>query len=624
MRWLALPLLLLLSVSAQGETLSWRLIYSSNFNNELKPCGCSKEGNLGGILRRASRLEQLRKETGRLVTVSAGDILGKRDEQGQIKANYMLRGIAELKLDAILPGEQDLQYPMAVLKKRPLPWVLSNGDDTLSFDRYRERQLGGHRLLILGLLDPGMVTANHKTHLLNMGNALNSVLASRHVTEKDIVIVLIHSTEAKALPFTRHPRVDVVVRGHLDKPIAKIPTGRKAMLAAGHRGQRIGIAEFETNTETRLISNRIETLPKTVPDHPRMTYLYKRYDAEVTKWYRAKVASRKTGQTQSPYAGVRTCATCHTVVYKKWSLSHHASALASLTKSGKDNDPECLQCHNTGMDTPGGFVSPQRTPGMSNVQCEACHGAAKRHAEYPLRHKLTSAFGKCTQCHTEENSPAFDAGRYWSRIAHTKESTLARHKQSISRLDGEYDVIDKSKPIVTQGAVTVTEYFNFYCSRCYILNSGWPNIKKQLKKTVIHKEIPIIFGEAQEPWATLAYLAARRAGKAAEFKRAVFHAKFEENADIDNQETLLRLAKALNLEPQVQQVFSKSRTTEDYEFQRGMNLKDARNVIRTPTVFINSNIKVTPANTGDNTNLMVENLLEILFDLQCRQQAVCN
>ncbi len=188
MRWMLFSLLLLISVSVQGEPLSWRLVYSSNFNNELKPCGCSKEGNLGGLLRRASRLQQLRKETGHIVVVSADDILGKHDEQGRIKARYMLQGIAKLKLDAILPGEQDLQHPLAVLQKRSLPWVLSNGDDSLSFDRYRERQMGGRRLLILGLLDPDTVTAKHNTHLSDMNSALRTILVARHVTDQDIVV----------------------------------------------------------------------------------------------------------------------------------------------------------------------------------------------------------------------------------------------------------------------------------------------------------------------------------------------------------------------------------------------------------------------------------------------------
>lgn len=48
------------TISLAKENIDLRLIYSSDFHAEIKPCGCTAEGNLGGILRRASKFSTLK------------------------------------------------------------------------------------------------------------------------------------------------------------------------------------------------------------------------------------------------------------------------------------------------------------------------------------------------------------------------------------------------------------------------------------------------------------------------------------------------------------------------------------------------------------------------------------
>lgn len=107
--------------SSSAITSTWQLVYSSNFNGELKLYGCSIEGNLGGILRRATKLNEIKSHNQDAVLVSAGDVLGPVTEQGVIKASYMHSGIASYQMDAILPGEQDLAYDEKLLLNRKLP-----------------------------------------------------------------------------------------------------------------------------------------------------------------------------------------------------------------------------------------------------------------------------------------------------------------------------------------------------------------------------------------------------------------------------------------------------------------------------------------------------------------------
>ena len=91
-----------------GEKLT--LIYSGNLDGELEPCGCSEEGNLGGIKRRATILSLVRKENPQVITISAGGLLSSDGPGDRLKSEYILKGFAKLNYDAIGVQWRDLVY----------------------------------------------------------------------------------------------------------------------------------------------------------------------------------------------------------------------------------------------------------------------------------------------------------------------------------------------------------------------------------------------------------------------------------------------------------------------------------------------------------------------------------
>ena len=112
------------------------------------------------------------------------------------------------------------------------------------------------------------------------------------------------------------------------------------------------------------------------------------------------------------YLGVHeVCAKCHHVQYISWEKQPHAKAFESL-KPGKrievkraanlnhmkdyTEDGECLKCHTTGYGKPGGFVSLKKTPSMTNVQCESCHGPGSEYVEKVMRRKFSFAHAEVT------------------------------------------------------------------------------------------------------------------------------------------------------------------------------------------------------------------------------------
>src|SRR3569832_2391767 len=74
MRSIILLMLLAVAGHSGGVLAAERvtLIYSGNVDGELEPCGCSPEGDLGGVRRTATLLDHLRAEQTNLFAGSAG------------------------------------------------------------------------------------------------------------------------------------------------------------------------------------------------------------------------------------------------------------------------------------------------------------------------------------------------------------------------------------------------------------------------------------------------------------------------------------------------------------------------------------------------------------------------
>jgi len=115
---------------------------------------------------------------------------------------------------------------------------------------------------------------------------------------------------------------------------------------------------------------------------------------------------------QGSYAGERNCKKCHIKRHKAWRGDKHAVAFDNIEGAYR-SDPECLKCHTTGHDE-GGFVSLEKTPTLTGVQCEQCHGVGSEHipmmsklkkdkvdtSEYPEDLKINPRPATCIKCHT--------------------------------------------------------------------------------------------------------------------------------------------------------------------------------------------------------------------------------
>ncbi len=128
-----------------------------------------------------------------------------------------------------------------------------------------------------------------------------------------------------------------------------------------------------------------------------------------------QVAQPKPGQPK--YVGGEACGDCHGEAVEFWSKTPHAHAWKTLVDRGQQFDYDCIGCHITGFDKPGGS-NLAHNESLRDVQCETCHGPGSIHVAKGGEEKPAAVWRAppddlcATQCHTREHSDTFERTAY--------------------------------------------------------------------------------------------------------------------------------------------------------------------------------------------------------------------
>lgn len=414
------------TVSAAAER--YTLVYSGNVDGELEPCGCTPEGDLGGLRRTATMLDHLRAEQRDLFTLSTGGFLSGFAANGRLTNEFILKGAAVMNYDAVAVQWSDLSFGLSLPTRYPLPWVASNwrGAD---FAKSRLITRGGKKLAFFTWMDPKaapeQAMQGSRAQVEKDAGTLASALTEAR-KEKALTVVATTLSLQEAEQELPLDDIDVLlIRAKYEVYGEPQLRGATLILQPGSRGMRLGRIDLERNTEGKISAwhHEVIDLPSSIPDSPRLEAWYGHYTAKIKEAYAQMVAMRKAQEKgQTPFAGESVCRSCHSAAYEQWNKSRHARAFPSLEDVNKSFDPSCIQCHSVGFKQAGGFIDLELTPQLSNVQCESCHGAAREHAlsagAKRTRNAGMAAQQMCAQCHTEPHSPSFKFDKYWPRIAH--------------------------------------------------------------------------------------------------------------------------------------------------------------------------------------------------------------
>ena len=413
-------------VWAQGNNVE--IVYSGNIDGELEPCGCSIEGDLGGILRQSSSIKKLRQKNKDLIALSAGGLIVSMVPQDKLTAEYILKAYAALEYDAVGLQWPDLAYGDAFALENKINWVSSNrGGEQFSSNRTVRR--GDQKLMFFSWLDPAespqmSMQIEHNGQVENDLAALSKTLKQAQQDGLTVLSTTLTLEQAKTLPLQY---VDIlIVRAAYEVFSQPQQINNTLVLQPGSRGMRLGRLSLSLADDGRIakFEHEVISMPTSVEDDPVLLPWYEEYNNKVKQAYFERVELRKSLETgQSPYVGEQACKSCHQEEHEIWSDTLHSNAFSKLEQVNKSFDPSCIKCHTVGFEKSGGFIDFDATPHLMNVQCESCHGVGRVHVESAgFEETINNGWQPeqiCAQCHTQKHSPSFDFKSYWPRIKHS-------------------------------------------------------------------------------------------------------------------------------------------------------------------------------------------------------------
>ncbi len=424
----------LLMLCFQAAAAEYAIIYTGNLDGELEPCGCSVEGNSGGILRRAQKLDELRAENPDIFAISAGGLIYNGLTEEKLKSEYIFSGYAEIGYDAVAVQWADIRYGNEFATESGIPWVSSNW----LTDEFIDTHVVTHEeqsLAFFGWLAPEdspyrAMQGQHRVvdgSASDLANNLRQARNNGHLTVLSSTYSYEHAKEFFPLEL-----VDILMikAAYEEYPDPQMLDGT-LVLQPGSRGLRLGKLKlsFEAGKGITQWQHEVISLPPAVPNAKRLEAWYQAYNDDVAKAYEASIAARKASLNglKSPFIGEKGCKSCHSQAHKIFKGTRHSKAFSTLERVNKAFDPECITCHSVGFNKPGGFVDVESTKHLKNVQCESCHGAGRAHAESAgqaeLGHHGWLPQEMCAQCHTQPHSPSFNFENYFTEIEHRNDDT---------------------------------------------------------------------------------------------------------------------------------------------------------------------------------------------------------
>jgi nitrate/TMAO reductase-like tetraheme cytochrome c subunit len=394
---------------------------------------------LGGLDKKATYLNDYRKTQKNLIVVDSGDLLNEHETikesfmpSAQLKADLIAQVYKGIGIDAINVGELDLalgvDYLKELQKKYDLPFVSANIVDDknqLLFDPYVIKEVDGLKVGIIGIMGNTSDVAKKMKEIAGSLTVLDPIkTAEARVADLkgkvDYLIVMTHQHIGRNWIIARKIEgVDLVVGGHHKQ---KLKTPYQAndtyIVQTGEKGQYQGMFEVDMAADgTKTVKNELVPMSDKIASDPKVKAMIDKYNQDVAKLY-------TTGTTEKEDTAVpksMECNDCHNEAYEIWTKTDHAKAFQTLINKNMQFNPDCLACHTTRFEEPGGFTVTAQEKELRNVQCDSCHGDSAAHMGDPeVLPEGKAGMETCVKCHTEHRCPDFEKNyaQEWEKIKH--------------------------------------------------------------------------------------------------------------------------------------------------------------------------------------------------------------
>lgn len=456
------------------------IFVSAGLRGYLGPCGCS-ESMRGGIARAAYQVDQARKSGKPVLVVDAGDSLFGRIEiseqavpQEERKARALADAFKLMGLSTRAVGEldeargahfrtslglPDQQEPVRLLEMGSHKLGVAVAPDAERLSRAAKEARARGAAFVLGLLHgeleetqraaqaPGLeadlLVAGHSQgeFTAEESKLVRSAVPAAQVQSKGRSLMRLELTfggpAGSRFELVRGQGDRDLELGALDGRIELLkkqvnePSLKRELMEMRRakleelisRRESLASAPLEVPPGRNVFTVRFVPLESSFPSLPEARELVAAYDRDVGRlnleWaqrHGKDCPPPKEGEAQ--FVGNEPCLGCHEEEFPVWEASKHARAYETLEGQGKQFHLDCVHCHVTGAERPGGVCRVDKVVGRKGVGCESCHGPGSIHCGTPEVDNVATRLEAttCVGCHDRENSPHFDFQSYREKI----------------------------------------------------------------------------------------------------------------------------------------------------------------------------------------------------------------
>ncbi len=295
--------------SASARVVDITIVHTTDLHGHLLPTAdYDGVADVGGFLRVASRIEELRRQDPDLLLVDCGDLFQGSPASYLDGGRVMMDALDVMKYDAWTLGNHEFDWGIEQLaelqEQTDTPILAANiyvkpGEKDLlpRIRPFRVVERKGLRIAVIGLITPGVPSWSrphliHHTLFADPVESLAKLMPAVREARPDLIILTTHQgykrygddhanhVGAIARAF---PDIDVIIGGHTHEPVGEARIGDVLYTQAGYHGIWVGIASITYDTvRDRVIGKqaRVERMDASVPFHPE---LHKRWEPLLTR-----------------------------------------------------------------------------------------------------------------------------------------------------------------------------------------------------------------------------------------------------------------------------------------------------------------------------------------------------
>lgn len=397
------------------------VLYTGNTQSYLEPCGCYP-GQSGGIARRATLVDQIRKQEKPVLLVDAGGIFEGTNSLDRLRAKANMEAMEAIGYDAILLSPTELQFGDRFLgeiaTELQLPFISTNDPPLWQNDEFIQlgftKVLKENKFLVLGA---SYLPNQSLPHLIENLRRQVAARADNHSTV--ILLSALDKADNRQIA-DQLKEIDLIISMKPKARGRQYETVEKTVIAyCTPQGETLGRIDLKLSEHGEIIDYRVQELfmDETVPDQPTVI--------SILQTFYDKIAADETLQAlgkplftneslekdnENHYVGSNSCSGCHQSEFKQWQSTRHAFAFNTILKAQKHFHPDCVSCHVVGFGYETGYAIQADQNHFRNVGCETCHGPGGKHITKPSQRNIRGEVQKgiCLECHNQKHSPGFE------------------------------------------------------------------------------------------------------------------------------------------------------------------------------------------------------------------------